>query len=96
MVEKCALPEFKAQEVPESIGVIDFSGGVFVYEGPDGGGIQQAAVEGAIGQQDIAQQGLQFLSKPVINRDSKTHFAPALNGWRNQVFKCVHEHFFGA
>ena len=96
LVEKGALPELKAQEVPESIGVIDFSGGVFVHQCSDGGGIEQSAAESAFGQQDIAQQGLQFTSKPVINRDSKTPFTPVLNGWWTQVVKRVHEHRFGA
>ena len=59
MIEEHAVPEFEAEQVPEAVGVIELSGGMFVDELSHSLGAEQSSTEAAFGEQDIAEERLE-------------------------------------
>ena len=73
------MPEFEDEEGPDAMAVVPDFGFVFGDEAADFGGVEIAAVESAVVQQEVVDHVAEFVAEPVIEGDAETHLGAVLN-----------------
>lgn len=95
LIEHHSMPEFEAEQIPEPVSVVEATGCMFIDKLSHGSRSQESPIETATGQQHIAQERLQGITKPVIDGYTETHLGTVAKRFRQEFLKGINEDDFG-